>query len=233
MNDRSAQDFWLSNLGEAGRFNRWVLSRFARHLGQDVLEVGCGVGNFTVLMAAEGRRVTGIEIDAGYVETARRRLAAFPNASVACGDATSVEWAARFDTVVALDVVEHIADDRAFLARLRAVLKPGGKLVLKVPAGAWLMSPMDRAVGHHRRYDKRRLAETLAAAGLAPVSLTHFNVAGMLGWWLNGRVLRRMTPPGEQVKAFEALVPLFRAAEAIVPPPLGLSLIGIAQNPSR
>ena len=233
MNDRTAQDFWLSNLGEAGRFNRWVLSRFARHLGQDVLEVGCGVGNFTVLMAAEGRRVTGIDIEPSYVETARQRLAAFPNANVACGDATSAEWAERFDTVVALDVVEHIADDRAFLARLRAVLKPGGKLVLKVPAGAWLMSPMDRAVGHHRRYDKRSLAETLAAAGLAPVSLTHFNVAGTLGWWLNGRVLRRMTPPGEQVKAFEALVPLFRAAEAIVPPPFGLSLIAIAQNPSR
>jgi len=233
MNGRTAQDFWLSNLGEADRFNRWVLSRFARHLGRDVLEVGCGVGNFTVLMAGEGRRVTGIDIEPGYVETARRRLAAFPNANVACGDATAAEWTERFDTVVALDIVEHIADDRAFLARLSAVLKPGGKLVLKVPAGAWLMSPMDRAVGHHRRYDKRSLAETLAAAGLSPISLTYFNVAGTLGWWLNGRVLRHTTPPVEQVKAFEALVPLFRAVEAITPPPFGLSLIGIAQNPSR
>jgi len=230
MNDRAAQDFWLSNLSEADRFNRWVLSRFARHLGEDVLEVGCGSGNFTVLMAAAGRRVTGIDIEPAYVEAARRRLAQFPHARVSCGDATAAEWSERFDTVVALDVVEHIEDDRAFLARLAAVLKPGGTLVLKVPAGRWLMSPMDRAVGHFRRYDKRSLAETLRAAGLAPVSLTHFNMPGTLGWWLNGKLLGRTTPPGEQVKAFEALVPLFRAAEAVAPPPFGLSLIGVATN---
>jgi hypothetical protein len=77
------------------------------------------------------------------------------------------------------------------------------------------------------------LRDTFRAAGLAPLSLCHFNVAGTLGWWLNGKVLKRTTPPGEQVKAFETLVPLFRAAESIVPPPFGLSLIGIAARETR
>ena len=233
MSDRTAQDFWLANLGEADRFNRWVLSRFERHLGEDVLEVGCGSGNFTVLMAARGHRVTGIDIDPGYVETARRRLAKFTGARVTCGDATAADWSERFDTVVALDVVEHIENDREFLARLARALKPGGKLVVKVPAGPGLMSTLDEVVGHYRRYDRRSLAATLRAAGLAPLSLSHFNVAGTLGWWLNGKVLKRTTPPGEQVKAFEALVPLFRAAEAMVPLPFGLSLIGVAANDAR
>jgi SAM-dependent methyltransferase len=230
MDGGKAQDFWLENLGAADRFNRWVLSRFERHLGEDVLEVGCGLGNFTVLMAARGHRVTGIDIDPAYVETARKRLAGFAGVYVACGDATAADWSERFDTVVALDVVEHIEDDCAFLARLARVLKPGGKLVVKVPAAPSLMSTLDRVVGHHRRYDKRSLNETFRAAGLAPLSLSHFNVAGTLGWWLNGKVLKRATPPGEQVKAFETLVPLFRAAESIVPPPFGLSLIGIAAS---
>jgi SAM-dependent methyltransferase len=233
MDGGKAQDFWLAHLGEANRFNRWVLSRFERHLGEDVLEVGCGLGNFTVLMAARGHRVTGIDIDPAYVETARKRLAKFGGVYVACGDATAADWSERFDTVVALDVVEHIEVDCAFLARLARMLKPGGKLVVKVPAAPSLMSTLDRVVGHHRRYDKRSLNETFRAAGLAPLSLSHFNVAGTLGWWLNGKVLKRATPPGEQVKAFETLVPLFRAAESIVPPPFGLSLIGVAANPPR
>lgn len=233
MGDRKAQDFWLANLGEADRFNRWVLSRFERHLGRDVLEVGCGSGNFTVLMAARGHRVTGIDIEPAYVEAAQRRLAPFPDARVSCGDATAADWSERFDTVVALDVIEHIEGDREFLARLAGVLKPGGKLVVKVPAAPSLMSTLDRVVGHYRRYDRRSLADTLGAAGLAPVSLAHFNVPGIFGWWLNGKVLKRTTPPDEQVKAFERLVPLFRAAESVVPVPFGLSLIGVATSGVR
>ena len=230
MDGGRAQDFWLENLGEAERFNRWVLSRFEHHLGEDVLEVGCGSGTFTVLMAARGHRVTGIDIDPSYVETAKQRVAKFSGCRVACGDATAADWPERFDTVVALDVVEHIEDDHAFLRRLARVLRPGGKLVVKVPAAPSLMSTLDRVVGHHRRYDKASLRETFRDAGLTPLSLSHFNVAGTLGWWLNGKVLKRTTPPGEQVKAFETLVPLFRAAESIVPPPFGLSLIGVAAN---
>ena len=166
MQDRTAQDFWLANLGAADRFNRWVLSRFERHLGPDVLEVGCGSGNFTVLIAARGHRVTGVDIEPAYVEAARHRLAPFPDARVSCDDATTAEWSERFDTVVALDVIEHIEGDREFLTRLAGVLKPGGKLVVKVPAGPSLMSTLDRVVGHYRRYDKRSLADTLGAAGL-------------------------------------------------------------------
>jgi len=233
MDGGRAQDFWLENLGEAERFNRWVLSRFERHLGADVLEVGCGSGTFTALMAARGHSVTGIDIDPSYVEAAKQRVSKFAGARIACGDATAAEWSERFDTVVALDVVEHIEDDRGFLRRLARALKPGGKLVVKVPAAPSLMSTLDRVVGHYRRYDKETLRETFRAAGLAPLSLAHFNVAGTLGWWLNGKVLKRTTPPGEQVKAFEALVPLFRAAESIVPPPFGLSLIGVAVNDAR
>jgi SAM-dependent methyltransferase len=234
MTGRAAQDFWLENLGAADRFNRWVLSRFERHLGLEVLEVGCGSGNFTVLMASRGHKVTGIDIEPAYVETAQKRVAAFPGSSASVADATASEFQARFDTVVALDVLEHIADDGAFLARLGAALKPGGKIVLKVPAGRWLHSRMDDAIGHHRRYDRAGLAETLRRAGFEPVEIGHINMPGVLGWWLNGKVLKRDNPPAEQVKLFERLVPLFRAMETLLPLPLGLSLIAVASySPSE
>ena len=232
MNSRAAQDFWLENLGEADRFNRWVLSRYERHLGPEVLEVGCGSGNFSVLMAARGHKVTGIDIEPAYVAAAQKRLADFAGSSAAVGDATAAEFAARFDTVVALDVLEHIADDAAFLERLRGALKPGGKIVLKVPAGPRLHSPMDDAIGHHRRYDRGSLAATLRRAGFEPVEIGHINMPGVFGWWWNGKVLKRDNPPAEQVRLFEALVPLFRAAETVLPLPLGLSLIAIASYSS-
>lgn len=223
------QDFWLSYLNEAGRFNQWVLSTFASDLGPNVLEVGCGTGNFTVLMAEQGHRVTGIDIDEDYVEMAGRRLFRFPDARVLRADVTSLELDETYDTVVMLDVLEHIRDDISLLVSLKRALCPGGRLILKVPAGQWLYGPMDEAIGHYRRYDKKSLAWTLEAAGFAPIRQHYFNIAGTLGWWLNGRLLKRTTPPGEQLRAFEMLVPAFRLMEGMVPPPFGLSLIASAR----
>jgi SAM-dependent methyltransferase len=224
------QDYWLAQLGGSSRFKRWVVSKFAQHLGPTVLEVGCGTGNFTELLAEFGRRVTGVDINAAYVEQARQRLESLPNVQVRCADATSAEWTETFDSVVLLDVLEHIEADTDFLGRLQQALKPSGRLILKVPAGPWLYGPMDQAIGHHRRYDRPSLGEAIRTAGMVPVSMRYFNLPGTLGWWLNGRVFKRSTPPSEQIKLFEYLVPLFRASEFLVPPPFGLSLIAVCKR---
>jgi SAM-dependent methyltransferase len=233
MGDRAAQDFWLESLAGAGRFNRWVLSRFERHLGAEVLEVGCGSGNFTVLMAARGHNVIAIDVEPAYVARAKQRLANYPNACVSVGDASALEWPRRFDTVVALDVLEHVGDDGAVLARLAAALKPGGKIVLKVPAGRWLHTRMDDALGHRRRYDQALLAAKLRGLGFEPIMIRPINVAGALGWWFNGKILSRASPPAEQIRLFDTLVPIFRAAEAIIPLRIGLSLIAVASKGAR
>lgn len=232
MSDVAAQDFWLAQLSSAGHFNDWVFARFANHLGGDVLEIGCGSGNFTTLIAARARHVTAVDIHQPYVEAAQRRVARHPHVRVFCADATAVQWAETFDTVILLDVLEHIADDAGFLLSLRRCLKPGGRLILKVPAGRWLYSPMDKAIGHYRRYDRRTLAAVLRAAGLVPVDQSYFNLFGILGWWLNGRVLKRITPPAGQLGLFERLVPLFRLVEDALRLPLGLSLIAVGSAPS-
>lgn len=226
----SEQDFWLAQLGGSSRYNRWVVSTFVRHLGPSVLEVGCGTGNFTLLLAESGRRVTAFDLNADYVEQARKRFASASNVQVHCADATTAEWTETFDSVVLLDVLEHIEADTDFLNRLRRALKPDGRLILKVPAGSWLYSPMDQAIGHYRRYDKRSLGEAIRTAEMVPVSMSYFNLPGTLGWWLNGRVLNRTVPPSEHIRLFEYLVPLFRVSESFVPPPFGLSLIAVCKR---
>jgi len=231
MTATTAQDFWLATLGDAGRFNRWVFDSIAPCLSGDILEVGCGTGTFTALMALAGHRVTAVDINPSYVEKAKTRLAAQDRVTVLAGDATQMSWSTRFDTVVLLDVLEHIEDDVGFLRRLAACLAPGGRLVVKVPAGEWLYSPLDSAIGHFRRYSKKSLRRAFEDAGLARGDERHFNAAGVPGWWLNGRVLKRITPPQEQIRVFEAIVPLLRVVETVARP-FGLSIIAHAVRPA-
>jgi SAM-dependent methyltransferase len=229
--DQQAQDFWLEQLGDAHRLNDWVYSRFQHFLGRKVLEVGCGSGNFTTLIAAGGHEVTGCDLHAPYVDIARARLAPYPQARVLCADATSAEFGGGYDTLVLLDVLEHIEDDVGFLARLRATLVPGGRIILKVPASRFLCSRMDSAIGHYRRYDRAGLRETLRRGGFDLVEQRYFNLFAAFGWLLNGRILGRATPPADQLAAFERLVPLFRAVEEVLRVPFGISLIAVGQVP--
>lgn len=219
------QDFWLAHLGEARGFNQWVMRQVEPLLGHRVLEIGCGIGGFTAMMAASGHAVTAVDINADYVAATRRHTAQYPDISVVQGDATMMGWQAEFDSVLMLDVLEHIADDIGFIQRLRDALKPGGTLVLKVPAGPWLYSPMDRAVGHHRRYTRQSLAQIFCEGGYMMSRCRPFNTVGILGWFVNGRLLGRSTPPAAQLDIFERLLPAVKAIDRLNPSPLGLSLI--------
>jgi len=221
----SAQGFWLEELGEARYFNSWVADLIAPSIRGDVLEIGCGTGNFTGLIARHARSVVAVDMDAEFIATARQRWKDEWRISFHCCDATAEGWESQFDTIVLLDVLEHIEDDVGFLWSLRRALRPGGTLVLKVPAGDWLYGTMDRAIGHYRRYSKKTLRDALGDAGLRESGSFYFNRLGVLGWWLNGRVQKRVTPPAAQVKTIERLALILRQTEGLVPLPFGLSLI--------
>jgi SAM-dependent methyltransferase len=227
MADR-AQGFWLEELGEARYFNSWVADLIAPSIGGDVLEIGCGTGNFTGLIARHAHSVVAVDLDAEFIATAQQRWKDDRRISFRCCDATAEGWESEFDTIVLLDVLEHVEDDVGFLRSLRRALRPEGTLVVKVPSGDWLYGTMDHAIGHYRRYSKKTLRAALGSAGLHDSGSLYFNRLGILGWWLNGRVLKRVTPPAAQVKTIEMLVPILRRAERLAPLPFGLSLIQLA-----
>ena len=224
MDDR-AQTFWLDTLKHANRYNGWIFSQIRPYLGQEVLEVGCGSGNFTPLLAQVCAKVVAVDLNQEYVELAQTRLKDYPGVEIVVADALKMQW--HTDTVIMLDVLEHIEDDVGMLRHLNSCLKPGGKLLVKVPALNYLYSPMDKAIGHYRRYGKRTLTEALEKAKFSQPFVWYFNMAGIPGWWLNG-VLGRTTPPSNQVDLFNKFVPLFRLMEARVKLPIGLSLFAVA-----
>jgi len=216
------------------RLNAWLYSKLAPHVRGDVLEVGSGVGNLSRLILADAARAVLSDVDPHYLAVLRRELASDDRVVVASYDLDqpppAVIAARRFDAVVAVNVVEHIEDDALLVQRLAGLLKPGGRLLVYVPAGPYAYGTLDRALGHFRRYTRASLEAVLARAGLVPETTRYFNLLGVLGWLVSGRVLRREQLPAWQVALFERVVPLARFEEAL-PLPLGLGLYAHARKP--
>ncbi|MGF1513565.1 MAG: class I SAM-dependent methyltransferase [Elainellaceae cyanobacterium] len=225
----NAQTFWLENLKSASNYNRWIFSQIRPFLGDEVLEVGCGNGNFSVLLAKRCDRLVALDLDDDYVEMTRARLKGCSHVKVMAADATALDSPHTFNSVVMLDVLEHIEADVATIVQLARSLKPGGNLIVKVPALQSLYSPMDAAIGHYRRYHKGNLSRAFQRAGLTVDKIWYFNLAGIPGWWLNGSVLKRTMPPSSQVGLFDRVVPALEVFEDVVSVPVGLSLFAVGQ----
>jgi trans-aconitate methyltransferase len=226
--DSKAQTFWLENLTKANRYNDWIFTQIVADLGENILEVGCGNGNFTELLASQCHEVTAIDINPEYIQLAQTRLKERSRIKLLVADVSQIEWQEQFNTIIMLDVLEHIEAELTVLKQLNSSLKPGGKLIIKVPALTWLYNPMDRAINHYRRYNKRTLKTTLTQAGFVIPKIWYFNLAGIPGWWFNGQVLKRTIPPTQQIGFFNQLVPILSKIETTIKLPLGLSLFAVA-----
>ena len=182
---------------------------------------------------ADRERVVLTDTEPYYLGRLRERFAGRPHVTVAelRLPALSPGLAAeRLDSVVCLNVLEHIEDDGAALSAMHQLLQPGGRLVLLVPALRALHGTLDEALGHFRRYVPAELSTKLRAAGFRVRHLEYFNLAGIPGWWLAGRVLRRRLIPSGALRWYDALVPLFRL-ERLLPWRVGQSLIAIGEVP--
>lgn len=223
------QDIWLNQLRSATRYNQWIFSYIQPHIKGRTLEVGCGNGNFTTLIAEHCTELLAVDLDASYTQQTKTRLRHHNHVKVLNADATTMHHADPFDTIIMLDVLEHIEDDLHLLNKLQQSLSTNGKLILKVPSISALYNSLDKAVGHHRRYTRHTLADTLHKANYTNPTFQYFNLVGIFGWWLNG-TLGRTNPPGEQVGLFDRCVPIFQTLEARLGCPVGLSLFAIAST---
>jgi SAM-dependent methyltransferase len=223
----------LNQLAELDRYNHWVYERISHALGRRVLEVGSGTGNITQFLCAEGREVMATDVVPSYRNELERLFDGRPNVRVGKFDLTAKApdafVADPFDSVVCLNVLEHIEDDLFALAQMRDSLAQGGKLALLVPAHRFLYGAFDRAVGHFRRYEKRELAGKLKKTGFIVLEMSFFSLAATLPWLINGRLLKRDYIPAGQADLANRLVPLLKL-ERLIGPPCGLSLIAIAQK---
>lgn len=223
----------LEVMRAAPRYHAWQYLRIAPFLGRRICEVGCGIGNMSALLAGHAPdRLVLTDTDPYYRGVVRARFAGRPEVAVEELTLPDAAAARRFrehalDTVVALNVVEHIPLDVEALRSIRGMLAPGGRAVVLVPALPALYGSLDRNLGHARRYRRRELRLALERAGLRVTHNFYFNLVGAAGWLWNARLRGVARLPAHQVRWFDALVPVLRA-EDLVPLPFGQSLIAVA-----
>lgn len=222
-------------MARAKNYFAWQGRLVKRELGRRVLEVGCGVGNFTGMLL-DRDAVIAVDIERECVERMRERYAKHRNVHgfvCAAGTGDLVQLA-RFlpDSCVCLNVLEHIEDDRAALEEMARVLRPGGVAVLIVPAFPALFGPIDRNLGHYRRYTRASMRAVAESAGLRVAKLRYMNCVGFFGWWFNARVAPREEQSEAQIEFFDRrVVPVLERLERIVPPPFGQSLFAVLRKP--
>jgi SAM-dependent methyltransferase len=197
-------------------------------------EIGCGSGGLLGVLAELGE-VVGVEASPGFLEAARRR--GFRVLPGSLPEEVPLPAGSQ-DAVLLFDVLEHIADDAGALRGAVRLLRPGGWLVLTVPAHRWLWSPHDEALGHHRRYSARGLRRLVEAAGLRPVRLTYFNTL-LAGPVLLVRLLGLSAGDGHDLvrprPAVNGLLARVFSLEALwlrrANLPFGISLLLVARRP--
>lgn len=215
----------LELFANAKRWKSYVARRIAPYLGSEILEVGAGLGGTTkALCRGSETRWVCLEPDPQLASQITRQIedGALPRfcEPVVGTLASTGEDLGRFDTVLYMDVLEHIEDDRAELNRAAKCLRPGGYVVALGPAHPFLYTPFDKAIGHYRRYTKRMIRD-LQPEGLKLIRLQYLDTVGLLASLGNRLVLRSATPQASQIALWDNV--LVRASTAI-DPLLGYSL---------
>jgi 2-polyprenyl-3-methyl-5-hydroxy-6-metoxy-1,4-benzoquinol methylase len=215
----------LETLSQTPKYYRWLCSRVQRYIRGKTLELGAGIGNFAQWASTFATEYHATDVDPILVERLKQD---FPKA---------FRWDLfepfpgddLYDTVIILNVIEHLQDDAGAMEALFNRLQPGGHLIVMVPAMHFLYGSLDRAFGHYRRYHKSEMIRLMEHVNLDVVRDMYLNIAGMFGWYLYGKILKHDQLPQELCSRFNLVLPLLKIER-----PLayfaGLSLITVGRK---
>lgn len=220
----------LESMSQAIWYNQWTLKKFSRYIKGDILEVGCGIGNFTNALTKYGE-VWAVDINRDYLRKTKRLVG--DKASVGFGNIEKGGYffkEKKFDCIICLNVLEHIQDDQKVIANLHKLLKVGGNLILLVPVHPLLMGEIDKAIGHYRRYQTEKIISLLKKSKFQILLSKKINFLGAIGWWWAGKVLKNKHVSSSKLKLFNIFAPFFLFFEDIIGTPIGTSILIVAQK---
>jgi glycosyltransferase involved in cell wall biosynthesis len=208
----------LARLNRAPRFTKWMADTIRPYLGEHILEIGAGIGNLTANLIPRTAYCAS-DINPQYLDRLEKLRQSCPYLNVQFTDARVAESypAEEFDTVICLNVIEHLKDDEGALRNIRARMTKSGRAIILVPNGPGLYGSLDRVLGHYRRYTQEQLQATCQAAGFKVEKILKFNRIGSPAWWWNGKVLKRTTFGLWQLKVLNTLLLLVRPIDRFLP----------------
>lgn len=229
----------LEAMSFAVNYHRWILAVFAPYLGTRLVEVGAGTGSFTELLLEHRPQSLSLVEPAPEMF---QQLAANMNQCVATNElklfndtfervSQDIRSTAKPDSIIYVNVLEHIADDERELKVINETLDPSGRIFIFVPAFAWLYGSFDREINHYRRYSRNDLEDKCRRAGFKIILSRYFDFFGVLPWWIKYRVLKSKTMEPGAVKLYDQMiVPLARTLEVRMPPMLGKNVLLIGEK---
>jgi len=228
----------LGNIGEAEAFNKWMYSAISPYLQGRILEIGSGLGNISGLLLEDKQNVTLSDLRPEYCNYLslqfkdKKSLEQVVEIDIAEKEFDTVysHLLGTFDSLFALNVIEHIEDDSRAILNCKKLLKERGNIIILVPSYQWLYCRFDRELGHFRRYNRNPLRSLLTANGLKVDDLFSFNAAGVAGWFLFGKLLNKKQIGEGKMKLYDNFVSLFRLIDKILLHKFGLSLIITARK---
>ena len=216
----------------AANYRRWIVEGLAPYLGKKVAEVGAGIGSITrVILEHPVDHLVAFEPSSNMFPQLAAVVRSEPRATAVHGVFGAGQAGQEFDSIAYINVLEHVEREREELSAAHAALRPGGHLLVFVPALAWLFSSFDREVGHFRRYSRDALERVVTHAGFEVVESRYFDIAGILPWYVHFNLLGLGMGRGSVSLYDRLVVPPMRLLEGAVRPPLGKNLLLVARRP--
>ena len=228
----------LEAIGAANKFNRWMYDSIKPYSKEMVLEIGSGIGNISRQFLKDNFNLMLSDHNPLYCEHLKVHFADYPNfMGIRQMDLVDPEFDEKFadlfekfDTVFALNVIEHIENDLLALANCRKLLKKDGHLIILVPSYQQLYNTFDIELGHYRRYNVAAMSKLFKTNHFDLVHTQYFNFIGILGWYFNGNILRKSQLPAGQMKIYDTLVPVFKIFDKLFQNKIGLSTIVVGKK---
>ncbi len=228
----------LQAIAEADAFNGWMYKTILPYCKGNILEIGSGIGNISTFFLEDGFKICLTDIRDNYCAKLKDRFSGYPNLiDIKNIDIVHPEFDTKyadlfesFDTIFALNVVEHIENDSLAMVNIKKLLTRGGKAIILVPAYQALYNRFDEELYHYRRYNKTMLVSIFKKAGFKIVKSFYFNFTGILGWYISGKLQKNKTIPKGQMKLYNSFVPVFKIIDTIVMRKMGLSVVTIGEK---
>jgi hypothetical protein len=218
----------------AKNYNQWIVELYSPYLGETIAEIGAGTGNLTQLLSAKNSisNITAFEPSVNMFNTLAQRLND-DDKIITINSALTVKYGGQFNSILYTNVLEHIEDDSAEVAKMHYSLSENGHALIFVPALSWLYSDFDKSIGHFRRYHKGQLIQLFEDNGFDIITVKYIDMLGILPWYLNFVLLKRHLDD-KATKIYDRLViPIIKKLDKITPMPIGKNLLLIAKKSKR